>query len=134
VTEAAGPTVTIASYYRGLNQSYQMEFQSSQSDRSVNFKRNSQVALGGGAPDVLFHRSDKLLTVTTQILSELQMGQFREIIGSVGAGETLTFDRYGTIAAPNDPQIMVLESDSYQEQRATQVFDYRVTFTLRYVT
>lgn len=122
VTEAAGPTVTITGYKRGLGQSYNLEFYSERVDRSVQVKRSLQQPLGGGAPEVLTFRRETYVDLVVlgplgALLTETQMLQWREFLASVEGGETFTFDRYGTIAAPVEAKTAMLASDDYTEER-----------------
>jgi hypothetical protein len=59
------------------------------------------------------------------------VNQFREFFSSVRAGETFIFDKYGTIATPDNPLTAVLASKSYTEQRENASFKYRLGFRVR---
>jgi len=130
VTEAVGPAVTIAGYKRGLNQSYSLEI-GVRSERSAKVNRNVQQPLGGGAPEVLLHRRDTVIAVTTGYISEAQIGQWREFLASVEGGETFTIDLLGTVAVPVDPLSAMLESEEYTEMRVGDSSSYQLSFSVR---
>jgi len=130
VTEAAGPSVTIVGYKRGLGQSYSIEIGTS-GDRSVKVTRNVQQPLGGGAPEVLLHRRESTVMVTTGYISEAQIKQWREFLASAEGGETFTYDRLGTVAAPDNPVQAALESESYTEMRVGDSSSYQLSFPIR---
>ena len=130
-TEAAGPSVNIAGYYRGLGQSYNLEIGVERIDRSIKVDRSMQQPLGGGAPEVLFHSRVELVGVRTDFITEAQIKQWREFLASVEGGETFTFDRYGTVAAPVDPRTAMLESADYSEDRLRGKMTYQLSLKIR---
>jgi hypothetical protein len=142
VTAAAGPSITITGYRRGLNQSYSLEFYSERVDRSVKVKRSVQQPMGGGAPEVLTYRRETFVDVTVlgplgALLTEVQILQWREFLASVEGGETFTFDRYGTVAIPVEPKSAILESTDYTEDRiagAANAGVYKLSFQVRLLT
>jgi len=130
VTEAVGPAVTIVGYYRGLGESYSLEI-GVRSDRSAKVNRNVQQPLGGGAPEVLLHRRDTVIAVTTGYITEAQIAQWREFLASVEGGETFTIDLLGTVAVPVDPLSVMLESEEYTEMRVGDSESYQLSFSVR---
>jgi len=111
--------------------SYNLEFKAEQIDPDDSFKRNSHQPIGGGGPETLFHRHEEYMDVLTEILTAAQLLQWREFLASVAAGETFTFDPYGTIAVPDDPRPAVLASEGYKPQRVGMTMQYRVPFRAR---
>ena len=130
VTEAAGPAVTIVGYKRGLNQSYSLEIGAT-GDRNAKVTRNVQQPMGGGAPEVLLHRRETLIQITTGYISEAQIAQWREFLASVEGGETFTLDLLGTVAAPDDPVSAMLASEEYTEMRVGDSSSYQLSFSVR---
>jgi len=130
VTEAAGPAVTIVGYKRGLNQSYSLEIGAT-GDRNAKVTRNVQQPMGGGAPEVLLHRRETLIQITTGYISEAQIAQWREFLASVEGGETFTIDLLGTVAAPVEPLSAMLESEEYTEMRVGDSSSYQLSFSVR---
>jgi len=128
VTEAAGPTVTIKGYKRGLGQSYNIEFGVEGADRSVDVVSSGQQPLGGGAPEVIFHRREVIISVRSGVIQEVDIPQWREIFTSVEGGETFIFDRYGTVATPVEPKTVMLPQASYKETREGPFFRYHIAF------
>ena len=131
VTEAAGPSITIKGYKRGFNQQYNIDnFLVEQANRNVKIIKNVQRALGGGQPEVLTHRRDVMIDVTTGLILETNIKQWREFLASVEGGELFTFDRYGTIAVPVEPLQVYLADDGYTETRDSNLMRYRISFTV----
>lgn len=139
VTEAAGPSVSIVGYRRGLSQGYDLEFYTEKVDRSVKVIRNQQQPMGGGAPEVLTYRRETYVDVVIlgplgALLTEVQILQWREFLASVEGGETFTFDRYGTIAAPIEAKSAMLASEGYMEERVAGIANaglYKLSFQVR---
>lgn len=131
VTEAAGPAVIITGYKRGFGQSYQLEFGGEVLDRSSEANSEANQPMADVAPEVVLYREEALEQVRTQALDQTTMNQFREMLSSVRAGESFTFDKYGTIASPSNPLPAVLVGKTYAEQRENVSFKYRVSFTVR---
>jgi hypothetical protein len=130
VTAAAGPVVTLTGYKRGLGQSYSLEPQFEQAERSVKMKRNEVQPLADVPPEVLLHRRETHFEMLTDILTEAELPQWREFLASVAAGESFTLDRYGTLAAPVEARQAVLASDDYSEKRLGGQL-YRIAFSAR---
>lgn len=136
VTESAGASVTLTGYKRGLGQSYDMEFRCDQADDpGPNFVRTSNRASGGGAPEVLLERIDDSFSVSvfgtsTGLIDDAAAKQWREALGSMAAGETATFDRYGTVASPDNPVQVYLMGDGYKIERISGARLYKVSFDL----
>lgn len=136
VTEAAGPSVTIVGYKRGLNQSYSMDFGVEKADRRVKTMRSSHQPMGGGAPEVLNYRDEQYVDVATSIVAEALLAQWREFLASVSGGESFSFDRYGTTASPIEAKTVMLASEDYIEQREGTAYPgrYRFSFQVRLLT
>ena len=114
--------------------SYSIDFKAETVDRKARFRGSKQQPLGGGAAEVLLNRIERVIDVTTEILSEsAQVPQFVEFLHSVAGGEVFTFDRYGTIAVPVDPRPVQLESEEYAEQRSMNTLQQRIPFAVRLI-
>lgn len=131
VTEAAGQTVSVVGYARGLNQSYDLETGITRATRSNNTKNSKKQAIGGGLPEVINYRSETFIDVTTKTVDESAILQWREFLASVEGGETFTFDRYGTVASPVEPKTAIRSSDSYSEEREGSSFVYTISFQVQ---
>lgn len=130
-TEVAGPSVTLTGYRRGLGQTYQFEMPVDQLDRSSKAIRTVQQPMDDTAPETILYREENYDAVRTGRVTEAQLGQYREFYSSVVAGELFTYDKYGTIAVPDNPLPAILSSDSYSEVREGSDFTYRVPFQVR---
>jgi hypothetical protein len=133
VTEAAGASVTLTGYKRGLNQVYNFDFLADAADRSINFARTKNQPIGGGAPEVLLDRQDDTISVSifsmaSGVIDDTIVKQLREFLSSVSAGETFVLDCYGTLAAPVEPINVVLSSDSYKEERIGGARYFKLSF------
>lgn len=131
ITEAAGAPVTLKGYKRGLNQTYSMEFGIELGDRSSDVKRTKQQPMANVPPEVTFFREEDFEDIRTAKILQSGILQWREMISSSRAGELVTFDKYGTIAAPDNPLQAMIDSDSYTEVREQTNFEYRISLKLR---
>jgi hypothetical protein len=122
LTEADGASIVIVGYKRGLGNSYQLEFYSETSDRSVKSERTVNQPMDNVAAEVVLYRQEVFIDLTVlgpdgALITEALMRQYREFLASVSAGELFIFDRYGTIASPVEPKNAQLSSDDYKEER-----------------
>lgn len=136
VTEAAGPTVVLTGFRRGLGQSYQMEFVAQALDRGNKSVRTVNQPMDDVMPEVILYREENTDQVMTSVITESGLGQWREMLSSTSAGESIVFDKYGTIAAPDNPLPAMVVSESYTENREAASFIggqfvYRIPFQLR---
>lgn len=130
VTEAAGPSITLVGYKRGLNQQYDLEFSLTEATRSAKTLRNESESLSG-VIETLRYRHTAYWEIVTEWLTEAKMPQWREFIHSVDARETFTFDLKGTVAAPVSAISCTLDSVSYNEERRSVFDDFRLRLRLR---
>lgn len=130
VTEAAGPLVTIQGYRRGYGQSYSIEFTPRALERSGRIDRSRRTSLAGNR-ETLLNRIETFWNVNSGRLLESQIPQWREFLASVAAGETFSFDPYGTIAMPDNPLSVDLEDDDHTESRLGKTRRYIVALKLR---
>lgn len=136
VTEAAGPLVTLTGYKRGTGQQYTMETVLSRADRSNQVMRTVQKPMDDTAPEVILFHEENLDDVQTTIIPESGLAQWREFLSSVSGGELFTYDKYGSIASPDNPLQAMLASESYTEPREAASFVggqmvYRIPFQVR---
>jgi hypothetical protein len=113
--------------------SYSIDFGAEQLDRSRKREGSSQVPIGGGAAEVTLYRNDRFDDVRTSLLTEAQVLQWDELLASASAGELMTWDKYGTVAVPDKPVSVQLESESHGYVREGSSFAYRVALKLRLV-
>lgn len=130
VTEAAGPSVTLTGYKRGLNQQYSIEFAPRALDRSAKIERQRRTALGG-ASETLFTRNDIFWNVEYAKISAAAMPQWREFLASVAGGESFTFDPNGSLAVPSAPVSVEWDNDSYTEERVGRSGLFAIGFKVR---
>jgi hypothetical protein len=136
VTESAGPAITLTGYVRGLGQSYSFNLPGTKLDRSAKADSNSQTPMGGGAAEVMLMRIDEFDDITTGFITNTStpsLLQMREFIESVMGGEIFIFDKYGTVAVPVEARQVQLDSDSYSESRIGSLYNYQLSFRVRYV-
>lgn len=127
VTEAAGPSVVLTGYKRGAGQQYSIDFGVEAAERSRKADRTIQTPINRSFPEVSYWGTDKILQVRTGKIDETMVGQWEEILASIEGGEFITFDRYGTIAAPVEPVQAMLNSEGHQWVREGSLYPSRYT-------
>ncbi len=92
-------------------------------------KQNTSIS---GAVESLLHRSEKHYNCQTALLipEELPELQFIEFFGSVQNAETFTFDRFGTIAQPDNPVTCIMVSKSLNPTEQGKAFN-QYAFVIR---
>lgn len=133
------PTQTATAHASGS--SYTIGFDAEQLDPSFSTKRTQRVSLGGST-ETIFQRTEEKWAVKTSILEESDIPQWRELLKSVAGGETFTFDPYGTTSVgadglrtttADDAKSVIMDSDSWSEERESSTRMYRVSFTVKVV-
>lgn len=109
--EAAGPAVTLQGYLHGLNQSYTLETRLRDYTPQPAIVASTAQAIGGNTETIL-HRTDEFWSVTTDVIDDAVRAIWIEFFRSVSAGESFTFDAYGTIASPDNPISVILNLDN----------------------
>ncbi len=96
--------------------------------RSV-VKQNTSIS---GAVESLLHRSEKHYNCQTALIipNDLPDLQLLEFYGSVQNAETFTFDRFGTIAQPDDPVTCIMVSKSLSTTEKGKAFN-QYAFVIR---
>lgn len=114
-----------------LSGSFSLGIQASQLSESRVVKKNPQISLNG-TQETIFHRRDKLWNFTSTLIERavLTSGYYYEFIESVYAGETFTFDPYGTVASADNPVSVVMVGDP-GISREGQTDYFRVSFQVR---
>ena len=82
-----------------------------------------------GNKEYFLHRLEKFFSLQSAMLTQAELDQYIEFLDSVAGGESFTFDAYGTVASPDNPQLATLDGD-YSVSQASTVPHYRVTFTV----
>jgi hypothetical protein len=102
VTEAAGDSINIIGYKRGMGELYQLEFFNRNITPRVNHVKRESISIGGIRRSII-HRTDYMYNVSLlpnpNVLSDYYR-QWMEFIYSVSASEVFQFDENGTIAVP----------------------------------
>lgn len=127
--EAAGESVTITGYYRGSGESYNLEFgaKARTISRKVFIDRAKSLS---GVTETLRHRTEALWEISTTGIAKADVTQWWEFFRSVEAGESFTWDAEGTVASPDNPVSVILESDTIQ-QTPMGMRDQYFTFTFQ---
>lgn len=84
-----------------------------------------------GTLEAVLNRIELTWDVRTEVITEADMPLWLEWISSVAAGEPFTFDPYGTIASPDDPQTVQLLS--YKRARDRSMARYFISFKVKVV-
>lgn len=116
-----------AGHEQGLEYTLEIDLQSfNPSSDPVTKKQRS---LGGNTQTIL-HRIDKGASVTTDWVSNADKPLWIEFLDSVAAGESFTFDPYGTVANPvREAQYELDGSPSFSRIGTTDLF--AINFTVR---
>lgn len=112
--EVAGDTVTITGYYRGSGQSYNLEFGARQRSVQRQAVINQAKSLSG-VTETLRHRTETVWVIQTGAIAKADIPQWWEFFRSVEAGETFSWDAEGTVASPDNPVNVILESDTIKQ-------------------
>ena len=114
--------------------SYSIDVKLQDMQESIETPKTAHVSMGGTVETVL-KRTAKIIT-TTFIFPNDENADVEEWLYSVAAGETFSFDAYGTIAVPDNAINVVTVNAEYQMGRMTHgSTPWRsVTMTLRVVS
>jgi hypothetical protein len=133
--EAAGESVTIKGYKRGLGQSYSLEVPAGTSsvsaiDRAVAVTKKAHTSIGGNRETIL-QRQDVDWTVRIEYLDRAAILQWREFLASVSAGEPFTLDPYGSLASPDMLLTVQLDDEGFGEERHGASLLVAISFKVR---
>lgn len=107
-TESAGALITITGHVRGKYVEYALEWGAPKLDQKEDEKVHDSVA-----EDESYERSYLGMKsgwmVDTAFIRPDDQPQWNEFRHSVNRGETFTFDAYGTVATPDNPQTVKLK-------------------------
>lgn len=109
---------------------YSIEFDAARIDRSASTERKEHRALGG-VTEVLRYRHDTFWQLTASMVLHTNLILWREFYHSVDGGEPFTLDAYGSLAAPDNPISVMLDGNSYVEDRVNESMFYNITFRAR---
>lgn len=111
------PYVTYTAVDRGsllaahtAGQVYTIEFDAQTLQRSQKRQNHTRTAMNGRT-ETLRLRKDVTWDVTTVFIEYVDLPEWYEFLDSVDAGETFTLDPYGTVATPDNPLTVELDSD-----------------------
>ncbi len=92
-------------------------------------KRNTSLS---GAVESLLFRSEQSFRCQTALLEPRSLVESRvvEFLASVENSETFTFDRYGSIAQPDNPVSAIMVSTSYPQTETGKAF-HQYRFVIR---
>lgn len=90
---------------------------------------NEAVAVDGTA-EALLDRVDDLRNVTTNHIALADLPAWQEFLASVAARETFTFDAFGTIASPDNPEVVEMKGKP-SIVKTSQAGKFQITFTVR---
>ena len=129
-TEAQGNSIIITEYYRvyGSTRSFNLSLRTL--DRSSNIIKTTQRALGGNSETIRI-RNDVYWDMQTALIHIDNIPAIREFIHSVDAGESFTFDPYGSVAVSDSPRSVEMDQDSYQETREEMTNYFRISLRFR---
>lgn len=114
----------------GAGTSYNLETDAEKIDPVRKVVGSSGVALDGTSEGVI-DRIERGWSVQTDIIEEADRPLWEEFIDSVAALESFIFDAYGTTAAADNPQTVLLEQGSDSWSRVGSTMLYRLSFKVR---
>lgn len=104
------------SAYTQVGEPYSLEFDSvSVLTRAPSTQGTARLAIDG-TREYLAQRDEVLWDVTTGIIDRSEYDPTRRFLESTARGASFTFDPYGSLATPDDPRQVTLESNTHAEQ------------------
>ena len=113
-----------------IDTAYDLDFRGSATVSQLTPVRTQSVSLDGTTETVL-DRLDDRWAVTATGITEAQLPLWREFSGSVAAGESFSFDAYGTAASPDNVQSVIIESGVTIARQAQFIEYFTASFTVR---
>lgn len=114
------------------NTQYDLDIELAEIIAGDNASASNHVALNGNT-ETVFNRLDTVYQCTTTAFNNSGRDEMREFLGSAADGHYLTFDAYGTVASPDDPQTAVLVSKNHQPTRLGSLDQWVFNFTIRVI-
>jgi hypothetical protein len=109
-TEAAGNTVTVQQYLHLYGDSYDLETGAATLgiwEHKISSENTSQ----GGLQQSILHRIETGWNFKSDFIHSDDLPYWREFTQSVMGREIFTFDAYGSIATPDNPQSVVMDGN-----------------------
>ena len=119
------------SVFTQVGEDYSLDVDMPVVNRSEKSISNKTISLGGNQ-ETVFQRSDVMHNITIGPTHKNGMPELRTFLQSVNAGETFTFDPYGTVASPDDP-ISVVTDGGHNESRQNGTNYFNISMKLREV-
>lgn len=111
--------------------SYSLETAAAVLDLAITPNRTDAISLSGTTEGTL-HSLDFSWKVTTDHITHAELPAWIEFIASVAAAESFSFDAYGTIATPVDPQVVRLGA-KHSIVRIGASMNYTISFSVHQV-
>ena len=129
--ETAGSSISIIGYKHGLDVSYDLETPSQILNQSHKAKTKKAESLSS-VVETLFFNEIEYWDVKTGIITESELPYWLEFFSSLGAGESFSFDPYGTIASPDNVLSCMLEGNP-KHIRISSIKKYTFSFKVRVI-
>ena len=133
VTEIAGELITLQGYLHGEGEQYNLEISLRATDYIEQERKFINESISGIEEEIL-HNWKETYSVTTSKVDEVTEKMYWvEFLHSVRAGESFTFDEFGTIAVPNNPlSVKLVGIPKYSRiQNARELY---ISFTVKVLT
>ena len=111
---------------------YKIEFGIATHNERMNIVNTKHKALDGTTETTL-HRIEDSINISTGFLTEALNAEITEFLKSCAAGETFTFDRFGTTATPSDPITCELTTKSNTARRVAKTDTFKRSFIIKVV-
>jgi len=105
---------------------YTLEFDLSAYDPQIGVTRNENTSLGGLRETILLRQTDTY-SMTATAIPEADKPLWEEFFASVSAGELFQFDPWGTIASPDNPVNVIMESKQFTPRRMNLSDYYQIS-------
>lgn len=127
--ESIGSAITVIGYKHGLNEVYDIDFESQKLDKSPVAKTRVAESLSG-VLETLLHSEKTTWDITTSYIDEVDLPEWLEFISSVRAGEVFVLDPCGYLASPDELLNCTLMNDP-KISRISTVNTFTISFKAR---
>jgi len=119
------------SVFTQVDEEYSLDLSLDRVNRSEDITSKESVSIGGNQ-ETVFQRADVLYDINIKNIPKASLPAYRVWLQSVNAGETFTFDPYGTIASEDDP-VSVIADGGHKESRNGTLEYFNISVKMREV-
>lgn len=109
-----------------------IEFTLASHDEELKEDATHHKPLDGSDGETTFFGERDIIKLTAGMIHKSELNKWREFKSSTAAGETFTFDAFGSELSPDNPQTVKRDPNGYQERRVNNLyFDISLTFSYK---